>query len=472
MRIFFVNPPADEGIKQVREGRCMQRMGAWTALWTPVSLAYCAALCRKEGFEVRIDDCIAEEIDFDGLERMTREYRPGLVILNAITASIKSDLSTADMIKERIDRGIKIGVIGIHGTAVPETCFKISQGLDYVVRGEPEQTVLGVARSLKDGAGVEKVDGISYRSGTGVIHNKDRAFINDLDELPYPAYDLIDRTRYTLPFTGKQFLLVTTSRGCPNSCNFCTDHTYYGKKFRKRDPEKIADELAFDNINYGTEDFLFWAEGFTQDMDYAKEIARAILKRKLGIRWVCNGRVDRVDEEILPLFKEAGCTMIGFGVESGVQEILDRMNKKTKVEQIHRAVGLAKKAGLEVVAHVMLGYPGETKETARKTIDLVKELDVDFAQFYCAVPFPGSKLYEDAEKEGWLNSPNWRFYEQNYSVLNTPFLSGDDAMRLRRKAFLEFYMQPKVVLKTMKKLKSPGAIIRFISMLREFRSWV
>jgi radical SAM superfamily enzyme YgiQ (UPF0313 family) len=185
----------------------------------------------------------------------------------------------------------------------------------------------------------------------------------------------------------------------PPDC-IVTDETLSGGARVARDPEKIADELAFDKKNFGTEDFLFWAEGFTQDMDYAKEIARVIIRRKAGIRWVCNGRVDRVDEEMLPLFKEAGCTMIGFGIESGVQEILDEMNKKTKVEQIRRAVDLAKNAGLEIVAHVMLGYPGETKETARKTIDLVKELDVDFAQFYCAVPFPGSKLYEDAEKEG------------------------------------------------------------------------
>ncbi len=482
MRVYFVNPPADGGIKQVREGRCMQRSGAWTALWTPVSLAYCAALARREGFDVRLTDCIAEEIDMDGLVRMVREYRPDLVILNAITASIKNDLSTADVIKSSVDERIRVGVIGIHGTALPETCFELSPGLDFVIRGEPEMTVYELALYLKDGSGVEKVDGISYRQEKSspsmgearvrVIHNKDRAWISDLDTLPYPAYDLIDRSRYTLPFTGKPFLLVTTSRGCHNSCNFCTDHTYYGKKIRTRDPERVADELAFYKENFGVEDFLFWAEGFTMNRPYAKEVARAIARRHLGVRWVCNGRVDDVDEDMIRIFKDAGCTMIGYGIESGVQEMLDRMNKKTTVEQIRRAVALAQKAGIEVVAHVILGYPGETEATAQRTIDFIKELKVDFAQFYCAVPFPGSQLYDESKRMGWLDSSDWRHFEQNYCVLNTPYLKAEEVVRLRKKAFREFYLSPRVILRTMRRLTSPAKAIRFLSMLKEFREWV
>lgn len=471
MRVYFINPPAADGIKQVREGRCMQRAGAWTAIWTPVSLAISAALLRKEGREVKLSDCIAEEINFPHLKELTSSFQPDLAIINTATPSIASDLSTVEHLKSVVLR-LKIAVIGIHGSALPENCFKIAPQLDFVIRGEPEYTIRDLALTIQNEGDFSKVEGISYKKDGKIIHNKERKPIEDLDELPFPAWDLIDRDRYRIPFTGKRFLLVATARGCPHRCTFCADRTYYGNRLRTRSPKKVAEELEFNKRGYGIDEFLFWSESFTINRNFAFSVAQEIIERNLKIRWVCNSRVDDVNKEMLKKFKEAGCWMIGYGVESGNQKVLDSVKKGTNIQQTIDAVNLAKAAGLEVTAHCIVGFPEDTKETIRETIRFVKDLDVDFAQFYCAVPFPGSELFEEAKKNKWINTDDWRSFEQNYSVLDTDNLKAEEIMTLRREAYRQFYLRPKIIFKTLKRIRSPKYLKNFIHMVKDFLTWI
>ena len=471
MKIYFINPPADEGVKQVREGRCMQRAGAWTAIWTPISLALCAAVVRKEGIEVKLTDCIVEDISFPHLQKMIEGYRPELVVINAVTPSIESDLSTVRWIK-KIDHHIKTAVIGIHGTALPDNCFEIEPELDYVVRGEPEYTVCDIALAIRDSKEIPTIAGISYQVSGEIFHNQERAAIKNLDELPFPAWDLIRRDKYRMPFTNKKFLLVATSRGCPYRCTFCADNAYYGKKLRLKSPQRVVDELAWDKEKFGIDEFLFWTESFTINKEFSQDVAEEIIKRGLKVSWVCNSRVDNVDKDMLKRFKEAGCWMIGYGVESGNQRVLDSVNKEIKLEQTVQAINLAKACGLDVTAHCILGFPGETKETVKQTIRFVKKLDIDFAQFYCAVPFPGSELYNLSRKKGWINTSNWRRFEQNYSVLNTGSITAEEIMRLRSKAIKAFYLRPKIIFRTLRRIKSWTGLKKFISMVKDFLTWV
>lgn len=471
MKVWLLNPPADDGVKQVREGRCMQRAGAWTAIWTPLSLAYCAAVLREDGCEVLLTDAIVEEVSFADVRKIASDFRPDAVIINAVTPSIVSDLSTADHIKDACP-GAKVAAIGIHGTAVPEDTLGLNPRVDFVVRGEPEIVVRNLCRAIRDGADASSVKGLSFVRDGKFIHTENEAPIQDLDTLPLPAYDLIKTEKYLLPFSSKRFLLIATGRGCNFGCTFCADHVYYGRKVRLRTPARIAEELKHWKDTLGIRDFLFWSESFTLNRDFACDVAREIIAKKLDVDWVCNSRVDNVDDEMLSLFKKAGCTMIGYGVESGNEEILRNMNKRTTLQQIIDGVNLTKKNGIEVVAHTIIGFPGETEKDILQTIRFVKNLAIDFAQFYCAVPFPGSALYKEAREKGWIASDDWRMFEQNFSVIKVDGMSPEKIMKLRNRAYRVFYMRPKMVVKLIKKLYAQGGVLRTFSILSDFLSWI
>jgi radical SAM superfamily enzyme YgiQ (UPF0313 family) len=470
-RVYFLNPPAADGVRIVREGRCMQREGAWSAVWAPISLALSAAVVREAGHEAALNDCIVEELDFPDLQRIVADWRPDLVLLNTATPSIESDLSAAAAIKE-VCPDCRIAAFGIHPMVYPEACLEQALALDYVIIGEPEQAIRDLADALEQERGVEKVQGIVYREGNGVVRTPERPPLRNLDSLPFPAWDLVDRTRYRMPFTDEPFLLVATGRGCPYYCHICADTTFYGHQLALKSPDRIVDELEWVGREFGIVDFLFWSESFTINRRFAKTVAERIIARGLQVRWVCNSRVDNVDAELLYKIRKAGCWMIGYGIEGGTQSTLDRMNKGATLEQAREAVRLARRAGLEVTGHCIVGYPGETIEDMRQTVRFAMELDLDFAQFYCAVPFPGSELLRQAEEQGWIASRDWTRYEQNYSVLRTPEFTPEDVERLRRQAYRQFYLRPKVILRTLRRLRTPAQWRRFLQMTHAFLTWV
>ncbi|HBU69407.1 MAG TPA: hypothetical protein DEE98_03380 [Elusimicrobia bacterium] len=473
MNIYLINPPAADGVKIVREGRCMQRKGAWTSVWSPISLAILGAIARQSGHTVKLSDCIVEEIDFNELKNLASQFKPDLAIINAVTPSIESDLSTCRYLKEA-NPAVLTAAIGIHPTTLPEDCLNAEPALDFVIRGEPEATVKEMLAALAQGNDLtlSAITGLAFRKNGRLFREPDRKPIEDLNELPFPAWDLIDTELYTLPFSNKKFLLIATSRGCPYPCRFCADAAYYGKKLRVRSPKNVVDELEWAKNTYKIDEFLFWSESFTINKQFSIDVAREILSRGLKISWVCNSRVDNVDIEMLRLFKKAGCWMIGFGIESGNQNILNSMKKGITVEQIESAVKASHEAGLEVTGHCVIGYPGETVETIKDTINLTKRLPFDFVQFYCSVPFPGSELYAQAREMGWINTNNWMFFEQNFCVMDTPQLKAKDAMKWRSRAYRQFYLRPSVIIKTIRRLSNWKEFINFLRMAKDFLTWV
>lgn len=471
MRVYFINPPAPAGVEMVREGRCMQRKGAWTAVWSPISLALCAAILGRRGFKVKLSDCIVEKITPTGLAKKIKAFKPDFVVINTSTPSIISDLSVSDLAK-KINPKIKTAVFGIHVTAMPRQAFQLSPGLDFVVRGEPEETALELAQKIKTRQGFKKVLGITWREGKKIIDNPARPWIKNLDQLPFPAWHLIYKNNYLMPFTNRPFFLVATGRGCPYRCLFCADKTYYGRRLRLRSPKRVVDELEHNQKTYGVSDFLFWAESFTINRRFALSVCNEIISRGLKVRWVCNSRVDNVDLGFLKKFKQAGCQMIGYGIESGNQEILNGVRKGTTLKQAREAVGLAKQAGLEVTGHCILGLPGETRRTIKQTEKFVSNLGLDFVQFYCAVPFPGSDLYALAKKEGWITSNDWSLYEQNFSVLSYGELKADQIMNLRQQAYKNFYLSPQTIIRTLARLRTPREFLSFLFMAKDFLNWI
>jgi len=469
MKVEFVNPPIQAGIN--REGRCMVKKTAWGFILPPITLAYSAGVVRECGINVKIEDCVADEISLDILRHRIKAFQPDLIIINTVTPSILNDVRIIDIIKKD-NPEIKIGLIGIHSSVLTNETFTLSRNIDYIIRGEPEFIIRDLVLALRDKRSVNNVKGLSYRKNNEIFHNPNRGFINDLDSLPFPAWDLINTKNYRLPLSGDQFLLISPSRGCPYQCIFCNDKIYYGEKIRIRSPQRVVDEIEWAINNFRIRNFHFWTESFTHQKQFALDILDEILRRNLNIKWTCNSRVDSVDLELLKKMKKAGCWQISYGVESGNQFILDQAKKHITLKQSQQAVLLAKKAGLEVSIQCIIGLLGETYQTALDTIRFAKNLHADYAQFYCAVPFPGSELFQMAEKNKQIIVRDWSRFEQSQSVLKLDSLTPKEIEELRHRAYQEYYLNYHQVLVILKKVIKFSTINNLIKIVKQFVKWI
>ena len=321
---------------------------------------------------------------------------------------------------------------------------------------------------LDDVASWSGVAGLSYRSGDELERTADRPFLDELDALPDPAWHLFDLDVYRLPLKGSRFLMVTPHRGCPYPCSYCTAQTYYGAKLRRRSVERVRDEIRRNVEVHGVRDLFFWSDTFTIDKRYVIELCDAI--EPLGVTWASNSRVDTIDPELAAAMRRAGCWMISFGIESGDQASLDRVGKGATVEDAENAVRIAKEAGLKVAGHFVLGIPGETKESLDKTLALAERLPLDFEQFYCAVPFPGSRLYAEAKEKGWLKDAAFDRFRQDEALLELPGLSPEEVMAYRQRAYRRFYSRPSVAFGALSML-SPRNLKHVFSAFKRFLGW-
>lgn len=458
MNIVITNPPTFNKKRFIREGRCTQEMGVWATLWPPISLAMIGAVLEQAGHQVCLLDCPAMNLDISGLLTELGRIQPEMVLWSTGTPSIENDLGLAALIKKLLPF-VKTGVFGTHVTALASECLQANPPLDFIIRGEPELTIRDLAACLGQDGDLAKVAGLTYREGQdgragqkAIRENSKRGLVDPLDSLPQPAWHLLDLKAYRLPLTGRPFLILAPMRGCPFNCTFCTAKTYYGAKVRKRSIAMIIEEIEANISKYQVRDFFIWADTFTADPNYIRSFCEEIIKRELPIQWTCNSRVDTINPGLLKLMAKAGCWMISYGLESAHQQVLDTVKKGTTVEQGIQAVQWSKEAGLKVVGHFVLGLPGDTEESLRKTIGLAKKLPLDVVQFYTAAPFPGSRLYEQAKEQGWLLQDDFSLFRQNQAVLELPGLSAQIVNKWRARAYLSFYFRPVMGWRSMKLL--------------------
>jgi radical SAM superfamily enzyme YgiQ (UPF0313 family) len=436
-------------------------------LWPPISLATIGAVLEREGHLVEARDAAATGYPRANLLRDIEREPHDAVIWSTGTPSIADDLALANEIKARA-KGVATAVFGTHVTALDEACLSDTRGLDAIFRNEPEATAAEWVRALETKRPLEAVAGLSYRDGERIRRNPDRPFLSDLDSLPDPAWHLFDLDVYRLPLRGDRFLMVTPHRGCPYPCSYCTAQTYYGAKLRRRSVEKVRDEIRRNVEVHGVKELFFWSDTFTLDKRYVMALCDAVAP--LGVSWASNSRVDTIDEEMARAMRRAGCWMISFGIESGDQELLDAAGKGATVEEAERAVAVVKAAGIKAAGHFVLGLPGETRESLEKTLALANRLPLDFEQFYCAVPFPGSRLYEEAREKGWLDESDFSRYRQDEALLELPGLSPEEVMAYRQTAYRHFYTRPRVAVSALS-LLSPKNLGRAASAFKRFLGW-
>jgi len=474
MNVLILNPPNRDNIVMVKEGRCMQRRGAWGYIMSPVTMVTLATLLREHGHTVTVLDCPAREDTMSDMFRFVSQIQPEVVLINTSTPTIDDDIYAAQAIKERSSVPVTTVLFGIHPSCRYTDLLVEGGPVDYCLIGEPEHSALDLVNSLARGESPEGVPGIAYMdTSMKPVLSPHREFIPDLDTLPIPDWSFVDIGKYRLPLNNEPFLLVNTNRGCPFRCTFCNAHIYYGRTPRHRSVLRIMRELTQDVERFGVTNFMFWAEEFILEKDFVLELCRAIRDSGMRIKWVCNSRVDAVDPETMLAIREAGCWNIALGIESGVQAILDRIRKRTSLDQIRYAVATAKGAGLQVTGHVIIGFPEDTRETIARTAKFIDSLDLDFVQYYCAMPYPGSELFTVADTNGWLTTRDWKRWEHNQSVLQCGDLTAHEIMKYRRKLMFRWYLTPFRMVKTFRNhIRRPSDLFTAVSRLWGFFRWM
>jgi radical SAM superfamily enzyme YgiQ (UPF0313 family) len=378
-------------------------------------------------------------------------FRPDLLIVHTVTPTHNSDVAFCAQVKKTHPE-IPIAFVGTHAAALGETVLRSSPA-DLAVADEGEiPLVLLADASNRAGEGTadiaalaEQVPGLWAKHKDGhVTFGGPGPLVEDLDGLPLPARDLLPNHRYRMPFFGGEpFATVIPSRGCPWKCSFCRSGLTWGDRVRTRSVPNVLDELEDLESRWGIRNVVFMTDTFTYRKDWVLDICGGMVKRGLNFRWICNSRVDTIDSERLAAMAKAGCRMIAYGVESADPKILQATGKGITPEQSLEAIRLTKEAGIPTFAYFIVGLPGETRETIRKTIDFAIRSDPDHAFFHVATPFPGTQLYDLAEAKGWLVTKNWDLYEEDGGgVMRTEFLSPDDLRKAQKMAVREFYLRP------------------------------
>ena len=419
MRVCLINPP-----------RIQPKAWGKPNVFPPIVLASVAAVLEKK-HTVSIIDAPTEgwrnlaELDESkyrvGLSSQTiaervREWNPGVVVVEIpFSGWSKTAFDVVHAVKA-VDSKISVVLMGQHPTARPEACLS-EPGVDFVVIGEPENTVSELVNALASGKqDFRGIDGLGFNEKGKAILTGKRPFIEDLDSLPFPARHLLPMKVYNEavkenPLRGeisKPWTIVTTTRGCPYSCVFCSVCILWGRTWRARSPKNVVDELEHVVKTYGVKQVDFYDENMTLDKKRMTEICDLIVERGLHIEWFTpNGvRADTLDEELLRKMKRAGCKKIRVAPESGVQRIVNEViGKNLDLKAVERAVVLCKKVGIKVGCFFVLGMIGETKADIEETIKFaykLRSLGADSLIFSIAMPLYGTALYEQAKEGGYL----------------------------------------------------------------------
>lgn len=467
MKILVVNPPAYNNMDFIREGRCMQTKSSWAALWMPLSLCYISAVLRKDDHEIKLIDCIAEKTDTGKLIELTASFSPAIIVLNTAVPSIRGDMNVAAEIKKAFP-AIKIVVIGMYSSIFENEILENFPHIDFAIMDEPEWVISSLVKTISSKGSFDLIKGLIFRKENKIIVNERQNLSgNNPDDLPFPARDLLNNDAYRLPTTGEKFTLLSVGRGCSERCIYCIANLYYGKRFRKRAVKNVIAEIEECINKHDIRSFLFWGESFTTDPSYGEAICDEIIKRNFSITWSTTSRVDTLNQNLLEKMKLAGCILLGLGIESYNQEILTTARKRITIEQIDNAVAMVKKAGINSMGHFVFGLPGDTRETAKKTINFALR-SVDFAQFYCAIPYPKTELGEMAVKNGWTGNYDYEKLDFTQAVMDNESMSAGEIKKIRDSAYRRFYFRPKMIIQTFKEVKSFKAFFAVLN----FVNWI
>lgn len=422
----------------------VQRFGISTL---PLGLGYIASVLRENGFSVKIIDNMVERLSLE--ELLKRIEGSSILGISVTTPAFKKALYYAKEIKKRF-QDIIIIFGGPHASLTPHEILR-NDCVDAVCIGEGEETMLEVAEKVERGESLENVRGVVYREDDRIVENERREFIENLDFLPFPAFDLIPLEKYTLFGERLGHFPMITSRGCTFGCRYCASSALFGRRFRARSAENVVDEMEWLMNEFHAERIAFCEE---------------ILRRGLDVEWTCTSRIDTVSDELLRKMKKAGCTHIYYGVESASERVLEYYRKGIKLEDVKRIVEKTKEEGLSVTCSFIIGAPFETKEEMMKTLRFSIELNPDYAQFSLLTPYPGTEIYEELKEKGLLLTEDYDEFTAVKPVLKNENLSPEELFRMLKECYLKFYLRPKLLFEKFRR-GDLGILIKMFRNVRE-----
>jgi len=447
MKTLVINEPFIENFCRT------QRWAAKTrgrVLRAPDWLAYATAVLEQSKEDVELYDFPAQSWGKDKLKKLVEKKQPDFVVLDSTTPSIYSDIECAKICKEVSD--CKVIMVGPHASALPEENLKESEGnVDVIAIGEYDYTVRDIILNHKN---MNKVDGVCFNNNGKITRTKPRELIKNLDEIPFPAWHHLDLMKYYSSSKLHPHVDMISGRGCPNRCTFCLwPQVMHGRKYRVRSIKNVVDEMEYDleilpQLKRG--EFFFEDDTLTIDKNRTIELCKEIIKRKLDITWSADSRASNYDLEMFKMMKKSGCRELCVGFESGDQRILNGMKKGLTLEQSKNFMKVARKTGIKVHGCFVLGMPGETRQTIKKTIDFAMSLKLDTLQFSAAVPFPGTEYYNYCVDNKLLKTKSWDAWledgEQS-GVIDYPGLSKEEVNEAVDKALKKFYFRPNYMIK-------------------------
>ncbi|MBF0102468.1 MAG: B12-binding domain-containing radical SAM protein [Desulfobacterales bacterium] len=426
----------------------------------PIGLLYIAASLLSQGLSVRILDCNAEGLSVSQSVSKIQEIDPFILGISCLTQ--EAFMVEALLVKVRQALPNTIIVMGnIHSSCFPE--YYLSKGIaDMIMLGEGEAAFPQLVKYLKKGDYPDTLEGLVYLDDNNKLIKNEPKPIDNLDSLPFPAWHLVDLKKYKYHFyyhfNPKVTRNMVTSRGCPIGCSFCTIHD--GQKVRFHSYERMIEEIDMLMKHYGMRQIMFQDPMFLAKRSRIEGFCDSILQKNIKIGWACEVHVNYAKKDLFKLMKQAGCHTVFYGIETADDILLKNIGKKSTIEQIEKAVWMAKETGLNPVGFFMLGLPGETEELTYKTLKFSLKLPLDMAVFSILIPFPGSRLFEELKQtDPQFNPYNWNGFN-NTGILgkhppewNPKGLPYATLSKIQAMAYRKFNFRPKMVWRHFKTLK-------------------
>lgn len=466
--LILINPPLQlpERYGQLwRAGNRLPNLG----------LCYLAAMAKKIGWKVKIIDAPALGLTSSKIVEIIKEENPGAVGLTASTPGIYKAAEVAGGIKQ-VCPEVFVLIGGPHLTALPIRTLQDFEAFDIGVIGEGEHTLVELLNHLESRAEISQIAGIVYRKEGKVFFTSPRPYISDLDELPFPAWELLPALdRFYRPslqcLRRLPATILVTSRGCPYRCIFC-DQSVFGNRVRAHSANYVVDMVKYLKQKYAIREFAFQDECLLSFKERAIEISEQFLRKNLKISWTIQARVDQVESKVLRLFKKAGCWQIQIGIESGDEKVLRILQKGIRKEQIQDVCRKVKEAGISLKGFFILGNPGETLNSMKETLRFALSLPLDDFQLTYFTPYPGSPIYSEIEK--WGRGLRDDFVQMSeYNITFVPHsLTQEQLQSQFREMYKRFYFRPRIIFNYILKMQQPSLWRIYLEALVGFMKFV
>lgn len=437
MRVLFIEPPKDVWFV----------MGEY--LPPPYGIIQLAAFLEEkvEGVEVEVLDCNAQHADWKDMEKHIESANPDIVASSSLATCnayvVARTLETA----KKVNSEIITVTGGQHFTATAQESLREYADIDIVVRGEGERTLAELLKNVENKRALEKTEGMSFRKEGEIVHNPPRPLIEDLEELPYPGYHLVEdlvRKYHFAAMAGRDapFALIEGARGCVHECTFCTQWQHWQGKWRTKSPKRIADEMEFCYQNYGSK-FIWLTDDNLGAGTRIHDVSEEIIKRNMpdDVTWFVQARCDDIirNKEALPRLRKSGLNWVLLGVENSEPSTLESFKKGITPEDAKTAVKILKKNDIFAHAMFIIGNRKDTEKSIIRLREFANKLDPDFAMFGILTPFPGNQIFEEAKRNDWIKDTNWSHYDMVHAIMPTETLSTNEVQEQLYECYRSFY---------------------------------